>query len=333
MKYLIEIHHGIGDIVQITGLIETVARQDPCSEIGVIVNSRTNAELFDADTRVKNVYFLNLRSMSAFDIFKEVRKMRKEKYDYMFLSPISNVRDGQILALLVGAKQAYGEQFSLISKFKRGYHAVRKQDVHIVQRNNNVLLASDLVQQVCAPCLQLKRHPLEDELENVPHPIVGICVGTSKDVKTWPLERFLYVAKKLEEKGFIVVFFGGPQEAENLQGINWGNHPKWYCYAGKTDLLGSAALVQHCDVVVAGDTGMLHIAAAQGCKTIGLFTCSNPKYHAPYGENSYVVTENLACQYCYAYRGYQTCKNYLCRDLISQEKVFNLVEEVLQKDN
>lgn len=332
MKYLIEIHHGIGDIIQITGLIQTISQMDNNSEIGVIVNSKINAQLLEGDTRIKSVYFLNLKTMSKISILHEVMKMRMERYDYMFLSPISNQRDAQLLAILVGAKNIYGEQLRLISKGSKKYHCVERKDVHIVQRNNNLLMATGMVQSVSDPLLEIKKIPEEKKLEELEHPVIAICIGTSKEVKTWPVERYLYVAKELEKLGYNILFLGGMNEVKATEGVNWSKHPRWHNYIGKTTLMGSAALLRHCSVVLGGDTGALHMAAAVGCKTVTLFTCSDPKYHAPYSEQSYIITTNLECQYCYAQGTYNVCKNYQCRDLINQEEVLQVVECIAAKN-
>lgn len=331
MKYLIEIHHGIGDIVQITGLMETINRTDQDAEIDVIVNSKMNAALLEEDTRIGQIFFLNLKTMTKIGIIQEVIKMRKKHYDYMFLSPISNQRDAQLLAAMVGAKNTFGEQLERISKWNKKYHYVPRQDVHIVQRNNNLLLSTKLVQSVCEPALKVKKIAAEKELEKLRAPIIGICIGTSKSVKTWPLEHYLYVAEQMEQKGYNVVFLGGPQEVRAAKDVEWEKHPHWFNYMGKTDLQGSAALLKHCCVVVGGDTGAMHIAAAVGCATVTLFTCSDPKYHAPYSDKSYVVTANIECQYCYAQGGYNECAEYRCRDLIDKDEVLCVVERVAQK--
>lgn len=327
MKYLIEIHHGIGDVVQMSGVIETLYYSDPDAEIGIIVYSENRAVLFKNDERVKWIYMINLNDMTKKELLNTVISIRRMQYDYAFISPISNKRAAQLLGMLIGAKITFGEQFVELSRVSKSFRLVQKKDVHIVERNNNVLLASGLVKNV--------EHPKLIGIESIErikgdvNKLVGVCIGTSKPAKTWPLERYVDVAIELECRGYGVVFIGGKDEADRFPIELFQYHSHWYNYLGKVDLLGSAALTAECDVVLGGDTGIMHIAAAVDTPTVTIFSCSDPKYHAPYSDNSYIITTKLDCQYCYAKGGYRNCKEYKCINQISVEQVISLLQKVL----
>ena len=70
MKYLIEIHHGIGDVVQMTGVWETLYRMDKDADIGVIINLYGRYELLRNDRRIKHIYLLNIHDMPKVQILK-----------------------------------------------------------------------------------------------------------------------------------------------------------------------------------------------------------------------------------------------------------------------
>jgi heptosyltransferase-2 len=58
-------------------------------------------------------------------------------------------------------------------------------------------------------------------------------------------------------------------------------------------------LINNCDLIIANDSGPMHIAAALDIPTIGLFGPTNPKMHGPYSDNSgYVIKEDLCCIIC-----------------------------------
>ena len=60
-----------------------------------------------------------------------------------------------------------------------------------------------------------------------------------------------------------------------------------------------AALISKCTVVVANDSGPMHISAALGIPTLGIFGPTNPKAHGPYSQNSdYVIKDDLECIIC-----------------------------------
>ena len=57
--------------------------------------------------------------------------------------------------------------------------------------------------------------------------------------------------------------------------------------------------IKNCSIVLANDSGPMHIAAALNIPTLGIFGPTNPKAHGPYSENSsYVIKEDLFCIIC-----------------------------------
>ncbi len=60
-----------------------------------------------------------------------------------------------------------------------------------------------------------------------------------------------------------------------------------------------SGLIKNCDIIIANDSGPMHIAAALGVPTLGIFGPTNPKAHGPYSPNSdYVIKEDLHCIIC-----------------------------------
>lgn len=326
MKYLIEIHQGIGDVIQITGLVETIYNEDPGADIGIIVNDEMRANIFRDDYRIKNIYLLDYHNKKH-DIPHMIKKVRSYKYDYAFFSPISNHRYTQVLALLLGAKENYGEQFSELEKVSKHYHLVDRADTHIVKRNNNLLLATGKFNNVVDPRI-IGLPTIIEEIEFGSR-LVGLCIGTSKPSKTWALDRYLKVAEHFASIGCEIAFIGGKSEANLIPEELFIQHSSWHNFIDKLDLMGSAALTQKCCMVIGGDTGVMHMAAAVGTTTITLFSCSDPRLHAPYSDNSYIITHKVECQYCYKSGGYNNCPQYRCIEGIEADEVINVMEGLL----
>lgn len=322
MKYLIEIHHGIGDVVQMTGVIETIYKYDSKSQIDLILLSEDRASLLKDDYRVKTIYIINIANNSKRYLLSTVKKMRKQKYDYLFFSPISNTRDANILAMLINPKRIVGEQFHLLSYFFNKFIYVKKEDCHIVKRNSNLLIASGITDKVYFPKLIIK--DVFKEKDNT----IGICIGTSKPQKNWAVERYIEVAKFVTTIGYDVVFIGGKAESDLVPSDLFEKNKNWLNYMGKLSLTESASLVKSCKLIIGGDTGIMHIAAALNIKTIAIFSCSSPYYHAPYSECSYFLTANIPCQYCYGTKELLCCKEYKCLDGISVNQVCKLIRDV-----
>jgi ADP-heptose:LPS heptosyltransferase len=71
------------------------------------------------------------------------------------------------------------------------------------------------------------------------------------------------------------------------------------CLAPKSNLLQLGAFISKCNVIISNDSGPMHIAAAIGVPTIGLFGPTNPRGHRPYSVNSdFVINNKLDCICC-----------------------------------
>ncbi len=321
MKYLIEIHHGIGDIVQMTGVIESINKADSNAYISLILNKDAYKSLFESDDRINEIYRIDFNGMSKMEIVKEVIKMRKKHYDYFLLSPISNRKASRILTKMIGARVSAGEQLKYIAE--KEIH-VLPENVHIVERNENVLRSLNIANEIFMPSLEIKKVQLPLEIkENT----IALCIGTSIPQKTWALGNYINIAKSLIQDGYHIVILGGKKEAEELQNVEL--FPEISNLAGITSLIQSAKVAEKCRLVIGGDTGVMHMAAAVGATTLTLFSCTDPGLHSSYSENSYFFHVNLSCQYCYEKGQVLQCSDYKCIKNIHVEDIYCLVTEIL----
>jgi ADP-heptose:LPS heptosyltransferase len=68
--------------------------------------------------------------------------------------------------------------------------------------------------------------------------------------------------------------------------------------AGDLDLLGVAALLRRCALLITGDTGPMHLAAAIDTPVVGVFGPSDPARYAPLTPHARVVRIDLPCSPC-----------------------------------
>lgn len=324
MKYLIEIHHGIGDIVQITGVIETLYKKDSAAKIDVILLSDSRATLLKNDYRINKIYTLDIRNNSFFSLAKTIIDLRAQRYDYAFFSSISNARDANLLAILINAKMSVGEQFKFISRLTNRFVYVNNEHEHIVKRNSKLLQVAGIVEHVECPKLIIN-----ETIEIGSDKVIGICVGTSKPQKNWAIDRYIELAKHFSKKGYDIAFIGGESESKRFPLELFGEFQNWHNYMGKLSLTESAALVKSCKLIVGGDTGIMHIAAALNETTVSIFSCSDPNLHAPFSDKSYFLTANIPCQYCYGTERLLACRDYECLKGVSIAEVIDLVSGVL----
>lgn len=121
---------------------------------------------------------------------------------------------------------------------------------------------------------------------------VALHPGSGSKKKNWPFERFLAVADAMRKKNMAIVWLLGPAEegvSVPSDDIVVSNQPLSLC----------AALLSRCRVFVGNDSGMAHLAAAVGCRTIALFGPSDPMVWAPRGKDVRIIYKQKSCSPCH----------------------------------
>jgi heptosyltransferase I len=152
--------------------------------------------------------------------------------------------------------------------------------------------------------------------------------GTNWATKRWPAKNFAALAQPLwDQFGLRTVIAGGPDVAamafENSDPATAKN--AYYSVinlAGKTDLKQLAAVLEKADVVIANDSGPMHMAAALGRPLVTLFGPTNAVRTGPYGRPSTVLQLDLMCRPCYQ----RHCVHQSCMQWISVADVLKQIE-------
>lgn len=117
--------------------------------------------------------------------------------------------------------------------------------------------------------------------------IAALHVGASGgNAKCWLPERFAELAGELARRGATVVIIGGNAERELARKIRMlAPHPEQIKnLAGETSLEDLVALIAAADVIVANDSGPMHVAGAVGTPVVALFGPTNEKATYPLAE-------------------------------------------------
>jgi heptosyltransferase-3 len=102
-------------------------------------------------------------------------------------------------------------------------------------------------------------------------PIVGVFIGGRKlRGKRWPLENFVEVVVGLTQKGFRVVTFLGPEEADIAAEIKLALGPGAILVA-EPSLRKFAVMVSQLDLFICCDSGPMHLACAVGVRVLAIF--------------------------------------------------------------
>lgn len=170
-----------------------------------------------------------------------------------------------------------------------------------------------------------------------PHvPLIGLAPGAGYFTKRWPAEYFGELAAALLSQGNHVAILGGTQDVELGKIIEHQLAPPQKTHllnlAGELSILGSAAVLKRCRVLVANDSGLMHIAEATGTPLVALFGSTTRELgFFPHLPTSRVVENaTLSCRPC-SHLGHAQCprRHFRCmRDLTPQE-VLTVVQQML----
>jgi lipopolysaccharide heptosyltransferase I len=113
--------------------------------------------------------------------------------------------------------------------------------------------------------------------------LVILNPGAGRPDKRWPAERFRVLADRLsEEIGALVLVVWGPGEEAAGRQIAPGGAGR-AVFAPPTNLYELVAFLRRAHVLVAADTGPLHLAAALGTPCVGLYGPTSAVRNGPYG--------------------------------------------------
>lgn len=125
-------------------------------------------------------------------------------------------------------------------------------------------------------------------------PYVLLVPGSapSRPEKRWPASSYAQLCNILSRHGHRPVLIGSAGEKDVLDAIA-ASCPEAINLCGKTTLSDLPALARKAVAAVGNDTGPMHLIAPTGCKSLVLFSGhSNPKRHAPLGQNVITMQKN-----------------------------------------
>jgi ADP-heptose:LPS heptosyltransferase len=146
-----------------------------------------------------------------------------------------------------------------------------------------------------------------------PFIILNPCNAAASKRGIWPLEGWASLARALHGRfGMRVLVTGSPADVRFADAIAaLVQNPEVVSVAGKTSVGGFGALAQRARAFVGITTGSMHVAAAVGCPTVGIFPFQSdfPDRWAPLGERTSVVRASFPC---HAGDTKERCRDYAC---------------------
>jgi len=264
----------IGDAVLASGLIEALKAEVPEARF-TIVGSALSAPLFARTPGLENLLVLEKRPLSLhwLELWRKV--------------------SGRHWGLVVDLRGS-----GLSGRLRRSRRAVYSKSAE--RGEHKVVEAARL--------LRLEADPPSPFLHTDPEiearaaaltagvgPILAMAPNANWIGKTWPIERFASVARRLlgpggALAGGTLMVLGGPNDraaAAPLKASAPGG--RLIDLVGTEDILVAFAALKRARLFIGNDSGLMHLAAAAGAPTLGLFGPSDETRYAPWGPHGRTV--------------------------------------------
>ncbi|HXW07249.1 MAG TPA: glycosyltransferase family 9 protein [Vicinamibacterales bacterium] len=332
----------IGDLMMALPAIASVRALAPDAEIDLVVGSwnRTLAEAIPHVTRVETLdaSWLARDSTSAGPgrLLRRALGWRRRRYD-LGVNFEPDIRSNVLLALS-GARRTAGFRSG-------GGGPLLDVTLEYDLRRHTTANAHRLVE--CAlgrpapdakPELRLPDPAVHGARALLPgplrRPIVGVHASGGRPIKQWDPSRFGDVAARLvHETGATIVLTGTTADrliTNDVRAMVPANHV--VDLSGQNDLPTLAAVLDSLDVLITGDTGPMHLAAAVGTPVVAVFGPSDPVRYGPPGPADRVVRVDLPCSPCNRIRRPpERCTGHTpdCLAQVSAEQVYQAVRSSL----
>jgi len=309
MNFLIVRLGALGDIVHAVPAAAALRRAYPGARIDWLVDAR-HRSVMDLITVIDRPIVLERSNVHGW--LDVTRQMRQGRYDAAI--DLQGLLKSAILARASGASRVIGFSiWHLREKTARPFYTetdrrARLEADHVVVKNLRLLSAVGVhdervefpLADVESPALIAVRTILGDD-----RPFALINPGAAWPNKRWPTERFGEVASFIKDiRGLPSFVLWGPGE-EGLAGAVVDASGGAARIAPRTGLSDLLALSRAASLMISGDTGPLHIAAAAGTPIVAIFGPTDPHRNGPWAPDDVTVSRFGACGCHYERRCHQ----------------------------
>jgi lipopolysaccharide heptosyltransferase II len=165
-------------------------------------------------------------------------------------------------------------------------------------------------------------------------PLIACHVSSNNGhSKRWPIPYWATLIDKLiREQDAQVVLTGAPVDLPLIESVTSRMQERTINLAGKTSLPQLVVLLQRADLVISGDSGPMHIAAAVGAPLIAIHGPTDPTLSGPVSPSATVLRSAIWCSPCYNARDTADCRFFTtqCMKNILPGQVFKVVQDKLK---
>ncbi len=276
----------IGDFVRGHSVVKVLRERWPGRPIDMLTTSLC-APLIDYMPGVRKGIEWNLprRRLPLGQYLALARRLREENYGTAFV--MLRTWKSALAPFLAGIPERVGfageVRFGLLNDVRFGEYALER----MIDRCGVLALPKGAtppaewpLPELVVPDSQISDWRKRNGLTDNTRPVVALCPGAVGRGKRWPAERFGELAAHLTKQGVAVWVLGGPNETIYAKRIVEMGGALARDLTGN-DLRNAILALGTVNAAVSNDSGLMHVAAASGTPTIGLFGPTSPRLWAP----------------------------------------------------
>ena len=311
----------LGDLVMSLPALRAIRRSFPGAHISVLTKSEL-ASFFDGVDWIDEVipYSVHRGIHGLGDRRAVVNTIRSRGFDLAVLFPNSFESALWVRMAQVPHRAGYisdGRGLMLTHKLKPPPRAMNGHQVHYwLAMVQSTIGASGNPQDFALTADPNHLHEMGGWLDahrrRKGSPLIAIAPAASfGPAKQWPMMHFVQLINDLAERHDAeCVLVGASSERPQCASIASASRRGAVIAAGETSVGQLLALLKVADGFVGNDSGAMHLAAALGRPTVGIFGSTNPARTGPLGPRTRVLWQHLICSPCLA----RTCRfgHYNC---------------------
>jgi len=293
--------------------------------------------MLEANTRIDEIilYDEELAHKSIFGKWRLIKELKRKKFDTAYLLHRSFTK--ALIACLAGIKERVGYPTKNRAGILTKVVDEPSEELHKVEYFLNIARACGMEPKSVSYEFFVREEDrkfitklLQKESISEKDTVVVLCPAGNWPPKRWPAENFARLGDELAENcGAKIVISAAGNDLKLAQDIKSVMASVPVIAAGKTNLNQLGALLERANLVVANDTGPMHVSVAVGARTIALFGPTSARLTGPYGEGDYkVMSGNVSCEVpCYDI----TCADNSCMSAIRVKEVIREALNILAK--
>ncbi|MDB5421656.1 MAG: heptosyltransferase [Brevundimonas sp.] len=280
-KVLFVTSNRIGDCVISSGVIREISRQLPGAAITVACG-RPPAPFFRSAPGVERVIILDKKKMAGHwvDLWKQVVGTRWDL--------VIDIR-GSALSYLIPARRRV--------IYNRSWETgLRKVEMVSRLMGSATPLEPEIFFDDQARVDAAAVIDLQLASGAGPGPIIALAPIAHQPGKSWPADRWGQLVERLKAEprfdGWRFMAVGGPGDRPPATPALEAAGERGIDFVGKGDILASAAAIDRATLFVGNDSGLMHVSAAAGRPTLGLFGPTEWWLYGPWGPRTRMAASN-----------------------------------------